>query len=68
MDDVEKYAVSLVAEGTLSTAQDDMAESDEAERLTEKQWRDACKLGSDMGLAVKENQASFLAWYRAVTA
>jgi len=66
MTEIEKYAVGLVGEGAESVATDDMDE--EGVFADEDDWRTARGLGVKMGRAIKDNPASFLAWYRTLPA
>jgi hypothetical protein len=66
VDDVEKYAISLVAEGGEFYAEDDTDEGEVFALNEEQKFRDAVVLGVNMARAVKKNPESFLAWYRSV--
>jgi len=68
MEPLENYAIGLVADGAESVAEDDLCETEEAEALSEEDWRTACDLGVKMARAIGDNRESFLAWYRSVTA
>lgn len=65
MNEMEKYAVRLVAEGAESTAEDDTDE--DGVFASEDDWRGAGDLGVKMARAIKNNPEAFLAWYRALT-
>lgn len=65
MTKIEHYAVSVVASGAESHAEDDMDEDGEFER--EEDWRAAADLGVEMALAISANRESFLAWFRSVS-
>lgn len=64
MDDIEKYAVELVADGAEGSAEDDVERArrfaNETNRLT------AAGLGVKMAQAIKDNPDAFLAWYRSI--
>ena len=64
MNDIEKYAVTLVGAGALSYAEDDTDE--DGEFVDREDWCRARVLGLDMSVTVKDNPESFLAWYRSV--
>jgi hypothetical protein len=61
VNDIEKYAVTLVGAGALSYAEDDIDE--EGEFDAEDDWRTARTLGLKMATAVRDNPEAFLAWY-----
>lgn len=66
MNDIETYAVKLVAEGAESSAEDDLDEDGVFD--DEDDWREAGDLGVKMARAIGDNAEAFLGWYRSVTA
>lgn len=64
MTEIEKYAVDLVHIGAADCAQDDMNENGD---ISEEDWPEVRELGQEMATAIRNNQDSFLAWYRSLT-
>jgi hypothetical protein len=64
MNDIEKYAVKLVAEGAESVAEDDLDEDGEFEN--EDDWRTASDLGVKMARTIADNPEALLGWYRSI--
>jgi hypothetical protein len=61
MTEIEQYAVTLVADGAESLAEDDIDEDgDFADR---RDWVEAAELGVSMARAIKDNPDEFLDWY-----
>lgn len=65
MNDIEKYAINLVATGAESVAEDDIDE--DGEFADEADWRTAADLGVKMARTIKKNPESFFVWYWTVT-
>lgn len=61
MNEIEKYAINLVATGAESVAEDDIDE--EGEFAQEDDWRSAADLGVKMARTIKNNPTAFYDWY-----
>ncbi len=64
MDNIEKYAVELVAGGAETMAYYD---TNEEQRLNDVDRRAAGDLALKMAVAVQSNPETFLAWYLSTT-
>lgn len=58
MNEIEKYAVELVADGAESTAEDDLNEDG---KLSDIHHEEACGLAVDIATAIRNNPAAVLA-------
>lgn len=66
MNDIEEYAINLVAQGGESIAEDDLDEDGVFDEARETDWRVSTELGVRMARAIEQNKASFLAWFMSI--
>lgn len=63
MTEIEKYAMSMLHQGGEGIAEDDLNEDGE---ISDDDHQEACALSIYMAHAIRDNQSSFLAWFRSV--
>ncbi len=63
MNDIEEYAINMVAQGAESCAEDDLDEDDVFGEARHADHVTSMNLGARMARAIEQNKESFLVWF-----